>query len=278
MVDKFFKIESEKGLTEKTLSKYKIDIKQFVKFIGLKTDLDILSIEEVKLNELLRKYISKLESDNYKPASINSKIITINKYLKFLDIDSRGQCVTIQKKTYIDNVISEGEYRRLIDQSKNNIRDRAIIITLANTGLRVSELLSLKINDICNETVLIKGKQGKYREVFLPYKVREILNKYIRENRLKTDKSILFTGERGALKRQSINKILLKYAKRCNVNKKKAHPHSLRHFFGKRLAENKVTLDVIQTYLGHENISTTAIYTKRTKSELSNTLDNSFII
>lgn len=265
-------------MSEKTLKKYKSDLKQFYDFIELKTDMKISDIEENKLNDLLRKYIKKLENESYKPSSINSKIITINKYLKYIGVESRGKGLTIQKKAYIDNVISENEYIRLLRACKDNQRDRAIIITLANTGLRVSELLDLKINDISRETILIKGKQGKYREVFFPNKVRDILNKYIKDNRLETDKTILFTGERGALQRQAINKMLIKYASKCNVKKNKAHPHSLRHFFGKRLAENKVSLDVIQTYLGHENIATTAIYTKRTKEELSNTLNNTFII
>lgn len=277
MIDKFFILEVEQGRSEKTINKYKIDLKQFVSFIELKSDKEIIQLEEPKLNELLRNYVKKMERDNLKPSSINSKIITINKYLRFLNKESRAKVLKIQKKQYINNVITEGEYIRMIEKCEDNYRDKAIITTLANTGIRVSELLSLRVKDIDKETILLKGKQDKYREMFLPNEVRNILKIYIKEHRLQTDKTMLFTGTRGALQRQAINKILIKYAGKCRVKKSKAHPHSLRHFFGKRLAEDKVSLDVIQTYLGHENIATTVIYTKRTKEELKNTLDNKFI-
>ncbi|NFO48593.1 integrase [Clostridium botulinum] len=276
-IEEFIQSQHEENLNDKTISKYISDIQQLFKFVEIKEDrlLQDLSNNEMKVQ--LDKYIKYLEKQKYKPSTINGKIITINKYLKFLGVDHRGKYVKVQKKVYIDNVITEGEYKRLLEQCKNNLRDRAIIITLANTGLRISELLSLKVGDINNKSIFIKGKGAKYREIFLTGQLKEILNKYIKEYRKNTDKELLFTGSRGALQRQAINKMLWKYAKRGHVNKEKAHPHSLRHWFGKRLAEKGTSLDVIQTYLGHENISTTAIYTKRTKEELERNLENNFI-
>lgn len=67
--------------------------------------------------------------------------------------------------------------------------------------------------------------------------------------------------------------MLFKYAKKAHIKKEKAHPHSLRHLFGKNLAERRVSLDVIKTFMGHEDIRTTAIYTKRTREELVDTLE-----
>lgn len=276
-IDEFIQNQYEGNLTEKTISKYVSDINQFFKFIEINEDRLLQNLSDNEIKTLIDRYVRYLEKQKYKPSTINGKIITVNKYLKFLGVNHRGKYVKVQKKVYIDNVITEGEYKRLLEQCKNNVRDRAIIITLANTGLRISELLSLKVVDVNSKSIFIKGKGSKYREIFLTGQLKEILNKYIKEYRKNTDDELLFTGSRGALKRQAINKMLLKYAKRGHVNKDKAHPHSLRHWFGKRLAEKGTSLDVIQTYLGHENISTTAIYTKRTKEELERNLENNFI-
>lgn len=276
-IDEFIENQHEEKLNYKTIDKYVSDIQQFYKFIEIKEDRALKDLSEKELKIQLDKYKKYLEKENYKPSTINGKIIVINKYFKFLGLNCRGKYVKVQKTVYISNVITEGEYKRLLEQCKNNQRDRAIIITLANTGLRVSELLSLKVSDINKKSIFINGKGDKYRELFLTAQLKEILNRYIKEYRKDTDTELLFTGSRGALQRQAINKMLLKYAKKGHVKKDKAHPHSLRHWFGKRLAEKGTSLDVIQTYLGHENISTTAIYTKRTKEELERNLENNFI-
>lgn len=279
MLERYIKFELLNGLTETTVKKYKTDIEGFIRYAKEKEGAkNIEELSEEQMKRILKLYINKLEKEKYKPSTINGKVVIINKFLKFIGIEVKGKGVKTQKKVYIDNVITEGEYIRLIEQCKN-YRDKAIIITLANTGIRVSELLSLTVDNIKSikdHTILIKGK-NKYREVFFSTKVISILNKYIEEHRMQTDDRALFTGKQGALQRQAINKILRKYAKKGHVKKNKAHPHSLRHFFGKRLAEQGVSLDVIQIYLGHENITTTAIYTKRSKSELLGTLEREFV-
>ena len=280
MLERYIDFELLNGLTETTVKKYKTDIEKFIKYIEVKENLkDIEELEEEQLKKLLKSYIKKLENDKYKPSTINGKVVIINKFLKFIGSEVKGKGVRTQKKIYIDNVFTEGEYKRLLEQCKGNCRDMAIIVTLANTGVRVSELLSLTVNEIKgirDNTILIKGK-NKYREVFFSNKVINVLNNYIENHRLNTDERALFTGKKGALKRQAINKMLQKYARRGHIKKYKAHPHSLRHFFGKRLAEQGVSLDVIQIYLGHENITTTSIYTKRSKRELLGTLEREFI-
>ena len=280
MLSKYIEFELENGLTETTVKKYKTDIEKFIKYINSNGNIKkVEELEKEQLKKLLKNYIKKLENEKYKPSTINGKVVIINKFLRFIGSEVKGKGVKTQKKIYIDNVPTEGEYKRLLEQCQMNYRDMAIIITLANTGVRVSELLSLTISDIKGireNTILIKGK-NKYREVFFSNKVINVLNNYIENHRLNTDNKILFTGRQGALKRQAINKILQKYARRGHIKKYKAHPHALRHFFGKRLAEQGVSIDVIQIYLGHEDIKTTSIYTKRSKKELLGTLERKFI-
>lgn len=273
----FIENQQSEGLIEITISKYVSDIKQFYRFVKLKEDKEIEELSQQEIKVQFDNYIKHLEKEKYKPSTINGKISIINKYLKVLGVECRHKYLKVQKKLYIENVITEGEYNRLLEQCKGNKRDELIIKTLANTGLRVSELLSLVIHDVDKEDIHVKGKGGKYREIIIPPQLREMLKAYIKDYRKDTDREKLFTGTRGALTRDAINKMLSKYAKKGHVKKVKAHPHSCRHFFGKRLAQNGESLDMIKTYLGHENITTTAIYTQRSKEELERSLEKNFI-
>ncbi|WP_195970383.1 tyrosine-type recombinase/integrase [Clostridium thermobutyricum] len=272
-LEKFIESEIENDLDIKTVQKYESIIKDFINYL-YNFGEDLEDPKNIKKN--FKSYISSLENKNYKPSTINLKITVINKFLRFINIDYSMKYLKQQKKLYISNVISESDYKRMLDVVTDK-RDRAIIILLANTGLRVSEALSLTTDIIKDDVILVKGKKGKYREVFLSYRLKEILKDYIENYRIKSSRNKLFTGRKGALKRQSINKILLKYAKKARIRKDKAHPHALRHLFGKRLADKGISLDVIATYLGHEDIKTTVIYTKRNRNELINVLDENFI-
>lgn len=275
-INEFVRRTKEEGLTEVTINKYVSDIKQFHKFIKLKLDKNFEELSQQEIKEQLESYVKSLEKRQYKPSTINGKIVIINKYLKVLGIECIHKYLKVQKKIYVENVLTEGEYKRIIEHC-NNKRDELIIQMLVNTGVRVSELLSLTIQDINRKDIYIKGKGSKYREIIISPQLRQKIREYIEEYRLNTDEEKLFTGKRGALKRDAINKMLLKYAKKAHVRKEKAHPHSCRHLFGKRLADKGISLDIIQTCLGHENIATTAIYTKRSKEELERTLANNFI-
>lgn len=274
----FLNSESTNGLSEGTLKKYQIDINLFFEYMEHKQNIKSLNkITGEEGQKIIDRYINYLKREGYKPSTINGKIVSINKFLKYLGYEFKAKAIKIQNKMYIENIISEREFEKLIRACKNNKRDYTIIMTLANTGLRVSELLTLTINDTKKESIYIYGKGGKGRELILSPQLKKILNDYIDNYRMKTHKRLLFTGERGALKRNAINKILLKYQKKTGISKEKMHPHSFRHFYAKYLINKGVGLDVIQTLLGHENINTTAIYTKSSKKELISIINNNFV-
>lgn len=275
---KFLNIENNNGLSEGTLKKYEIDLNLFFEYMEHKQNIKSLnSVTGEEGQKIIDRYINYLKREGYKPSTINGKIVSINKFLKYLGHEFKAKAIKIQNKMYIENIISEREFERLIRACKDNKRDYTIIMTLANTGLRISELLSLTINDPKKESIYIYGKGGKGRELILSPQLKKILNDYIDNYRMKTHKRLLFTGERGALKRNAINKILLKYQKKTGISKEKMHPHSFRHFYAKYLINKGVGLDVIQTLLGHENINTTAIYTKSSKKELISIINNNFV-
>ena len=274
----FLNSESTNGLSEGTLKKYQIDINLFFEYMEHKQNIKSLnSVTDEEGQKIIDRYINYLKREGYKPSTINGKIVSLNKFLKYLGYEFKAKAIKIQNKMYIENIISEREFEKLIRACKDNKRDYTIIMTLANTGLRVSELLSLTINDTKKESIYIYGKGGKGRELILSPQLKKILNDYIDNYRMKTHKRLLFTGERGALKRNAINKILLKYQKKTGISKDKMHPHSFRHFYAKYLINKGVGLDVVQTLLGHENINTTSIYTKGSKKELLSIINNNFV-
>ncbi|WP_327445288.1 tyrosine-type recombinase/integrase [Clostridium tarantellae] len=262
--------------SELTIKSYEYDLKDFFKFLDLKSDYEeIEKIPYEKMQLLINKYINKLKQ-NLKPKTINRRCVAINKYLKYLNIDCRAKSVKIQKKLFLNNVVTKNDVRKLLNVCSNK-RDRAIIITLFGSGLRVSELLKLKVKDVNKEDIIIHGKHDKYRQVLIPIEVRIALTEYMKV-RPKTTEEQLFIGKRGPIKRNTVNIILKKYAKKAKVKKQKVHPHSFRHLFCKNLADNGIGIDVIADLAGHTNVATTAIYTQRSKNELQSVLDSTFTI
>ncbi|XZL30718.1 tyrosine-type recombinase/integrase [Clostridium perfringens] len=277
-INQLLSLENKNGLSEGTLKKYEIDLNLFFEYMEHKQNIKSLdNVTREEGQKIIDRYINYLKREGYKPSTINGKVVSINKFLKYLGYEFKAKAIKIQNKMYIENIISEREFEKIIRACKDNKRDYTIIMTLANTGLRVSELLSLTINDTKKKSIYIYGKGGKGRELILSPQLKKLLNNYIENYRMKTHKRLLFTGERGALKRNAINKMLLKYQKKTGISKEKMHPHSFRYFYAKYLINKGVGLDVIQTLLGHENINTTAIYTKGSKKEIESIINNNFI-
>jgi integrase/recombinase XerD len=130
----------------------------------------------------------------------------------------------------------------------------------------VSEILQLTIHDVESKNIVIVGKGNKRREVFIPDVLRDIWKEYLTHRNKKSSK--LFTGQRGAINRHTVHKIIKRYAKFTNIDLSKAHAHVLRHMYGKNLADREVSIDTIADLLGHSNINITRIYTRKTKQEL----------
>lgn len=267
-INRFKEHELNKGISEKSVSSYISDINLYLKYLDNK-ELAEYSIEEIE--ESIEEYKKYLLKNSYKATSINRKLISLNKYLKFLDISAKIKFLNIHEAKILDDVISLNEVERLLSVC-DNARDRAIIITLQHTGLRVSELLEIQVKDIKKDEIEIKGKRNKYRVVMISDKVKRAWQEYYNV-RPKSDIKQLFIGKRGALKRQAINKILLKYQKKARVKRNKVHPHNFRHSCFKTLSDLGVPIDVIADIAGHESLETTRIYTRRTKKELKKILD-----
>ena len=252
--------EFEKSLKNKsknTIYNYCLDIKQFLIWLNDKNINDEL-VEEYK-NQLM---------ENYQIKTVNRKCNSLNAYLQFKDIKHHVKSEKIQEQTLIDDMITNSDISRMLRQVKkaDDKRAEALILGLFYTGARVSELLQIKVKDINKDEIMIKGKGSKYRKILIPKKLNIALKDYANTQRLNTSE-YLFTGERGAITRNTVLTILKRYAGLSRMKKDKVSPHAIRHLYTKNLVDGGVSYSAIKQLLGHE-LTVTDTYMKLSKKEL----------
>ena len=271
----------ERGLSANTITSYRQDLTSFINFLKkehLKTwptkalDIDAFLAQQLDLNKATSS-ISRLISSlrKFYQWLVRQNIQKIN---PMLEIDSP------KKRRSLPVALTVNEINHLLDQPNTNkklgLRDRALLETLYATGIRVSELINLKFNDLHEELKLIKvfGKGSKERlipisEVALSWidsykeKVRDPLILKVGQNC-----DFIFLNSRGtALTRQAVWQIIKKYCNMAGIQKN-VTPHTLRHTFATHLLENGADLRVVQEILGHSDISTTQIYTNLSQKHI----------
>ena len=264
----------EKKYSENTISSYKRDLNKINSY--LKKDF-------IKLTKAdIQKYIQNL-SKNESSNTISRTISSLKSFYKFLEINkytnTNPLTTIISPKTArkLPKVLSEEEVNKLLDINLNNdfdYRNKAMLELMYSSGLRVSELINLTVNDVDlkNSLVRIFGKGSKERIVPLNDYATEALNNYILYHRPKLFKqkenNYLFLNNHGnQMTRQGFFKTLKKIAKEKGI-KSELSPHTLRHSFATHLLKYGANLRSIQELLGHSDISTTQIYTHITNEML----------
>ncbi|NCV99480.1 MAG: site-specific tyrosine recombinase XerD [Proteobacteria bacterium] len=268
----------EKGLSKNTVSSYKNDISSFSSWCD-KEHLDRLKITDLNLNN----YISTLFSIGLKSSSINRKISSIKHFYLFLlkkkviKNSPADEITTPKQEKYLPTSMSEDEVESLLGSPKSSIkierRDKAMIEILYATGMRISELVNLKLTDIdFNRSVLkVFGKGSKERLVPYGEKAAEALRIYL-EDRKKLDSKDVFLSNRGTrITRGAFWQRIKIYIKRENL-KSSISPHTLRHAFATHLLNRGADLRSVQILLGHSDLSTTQIYTHIAKKRLGEIL------
>ena len=263
----------EKGNSNNTIETYTDDLKLFEKIIG--------NINVSKLNiDNISKYIEYLHNEGYKRSSIIRKTICIKGLYKFLKnegyIDLIISYIEIPKgDLYLPKVIDENEIKLLfnsIDIYENSgLLDLTMIKLVYYCGLRVSEVINLKIDDIYFNGRYIKvfGKRSKERIVPFSVDALNSLKDYMELYRkvIKTKNKKLFIHKDGKdVSRQYFYLIIKKYQKKAGIQKE-ITPHTLRHSFATKVVEKGGKLKDVQMLLGHSNISTTQIYTHLSKTK-----------
>lgn len=263
----------ERGLAQNTIISYRYDL---IKYINFLKNNNINSFNQTK-KDLVNNYFVYLRKNNLEINSISRNLVAVKMLYRFLltegfikeNITGLIEFPRMSKK--LPHVLSLREINLLLDKAnfKSNLglRDLAILELLYATGLRVSELIYLKIDDINMENRMLKclGKGSKERIIPFGSKAYESLGLYLDKVRQKLVKNpnedILFLNSRGErLSRQGIFYLVKKYVRKAGIEKK-VTPHTLRHTLATHLLENGADLRSVQEMLGHSDISTTQIYT-----------------
>ena len=271
-------LKYEKKLSNNTIISYQMELEEFTNFFNNK---NLFKLQDQDLN----KFLKYLDNDKGVGAKTKAHYITvINNFYTFClkeEYITSNPCEAIwqpklEKK--LPQVLSYEEVDKLLDVNINNAynaRTKAMLELIYATGIRVSELISLKFNhlDLFNDVIKVEGKGSKERIVPINQSAKKYLEIYLNEYRsslIKKGKSCdyIFLNNRGlGITRQGFFKLLKQRAKEVNINKD-ISPHTLRHSFATHLLANGADLRVIQELLGHSDISTTQIYTHLTNEQL----------
>ena len=275
-------LKIERGLSQNSISNYSFDIKKLVNWLEENSiELSPIKIEEETIQQFI--YTIAKEVNPRTQSRIISGLRGFFNYLVFEEYRKTNPLELIESPKIgmkLPDTLSLEEIDLLIatiDLSKaQGERNRAIIETLYGCGLRVSELISLKISDLFFDEGFIKvtGKGNKQRFVPIGPQTEKYIKIYRNEIRIHqkinaASKDTLFLNRRGnALSRAMIFHIVKELAEKAGI-KKNISPHTFRHSFATHLLENGADLRAIQQMLGHESITTTEIYTHIDKSHLT---------
>ncbi len=255
-----------KGYSSNTITSYKNDIKQYLKYLSDKS-INYYETEE---------YVKYLNKNKYAKSSINRKIASINKFYEwcqernYLEETKYKKIKYIKQEKKLPDILTSNYINKLLNslptENPKNLRDRTIIELLYSSGLRVSELTNLRINDIKNNgSIKVLGKGNKTRILPMTNEAYKLIDSWITNSRSfyvnEKSSDYLFIGVRGS-------KISAREVQRIVRSKLGTFPHSIRHSFATHLLDGGADLRVVQEMLGHSDPSTTQIYTHVSKKKL----------
>ena len=248
----------EEEKSEITIKKYVRDAEKFREFAGGR---------EISKN-LVVDYKAYL-TEKYKPASVNSMLAAVNCFLEFLNVgEFKAKPLKLQKRMFlsVEKELKFTEYKRLISRAEveNKQRLKLILETITSTGIRISELKFITVGAVRKGYTEVDCK-GKYRLVFLPKSLCEVLKKYIAEQKIKRG-SVFVTRNGNPVDHGNLLREMKKLADAANVDKRKVYPHNFRHFFARTFYSKTKDLSRLADILGHSNVNTTKIYTAESGS------------
>ena len=280
------------GLSTNTISAYRNDLNQY--FITIDQNNNSINYTKAITRENINQYVKTMQKKQYASATISRKIASIKSFVSYLEEEGilfenvtkniqtprKGQ--SIPNTLNVEDMISILDYLRR-DISLAGIRNLTMVELLYATGMRVSELISLNLNDVSTEQQHLRctGKGSKQRMVPIYPSIATLLSDYINFVRPKlttkrsSDMESVFVNSRGyKLTRRSIWLLTKEIVNSTKI--KSFSPHTLRHSFATHLLEGGASLKNVQDLLGHSNISTTQIYTHINNNKLMEIYDKSF--
>ena len=277
-------LEYERNYSNNTIIAYKNNILQLINYLD---SININDIKSVKY-ETIRGYLSYLHEKKYKSKSISRMISSMRSFFKYLKVEN---VITNNPMTLISNpklekklpkYLTINEVEKILNvpdmNDKIGIRDAFILELLYVSGIRVSELVNIKLNDIeeSQRRIKILGKGNKERYVLYGSRCSELLKKYIsvRSDFLKYPNDYLILSKTGRkINTREIRNIINRIKTKAGISIS-ISPHTFRHTFATHMLNEGADIRAVQELLGHENLSTTTIYTHLTNEKLRRTYLN----
>ena len=261
-----------KGVAKSTHTNYKRYISRFIQMIGNKDIKDVTN-RDVKL------FIREMQNSSFKSKTINLALTSIKSMFNYSVEEGYLGLNPIHQKKINQNDLKEidifttEELIALCNYNRNSklytqYRDYCIILTFIDSGIRANELINIKLEDIHEDYIDINiTKTKKSRRINISYTLKKALLKLDRLRKSyfkqinKTPTNYLFVSRTGKqLPRQNVNDVIIKACEKCDIDRRKAYPHNLRHSFACNMMKRTSNIYITSKLLGHSNISTTEIY------------------
>jgi integrase/recombinase XerD len=267
-------LKLEKNLSDNSVISYKSDLTRLLNFLEEKKIKDYSEVD----HSVILQFLQLLKSDGLTGTSASRYLSSLRGFFsylyanKYIEKDPTEKISPAKVVRKLPEVLSFNEIEKILEQPDTNqklgLRDKSILELFYSSGLRVSELIELKISDLFldDEVIRVLGKGSKQRIVPIGSSAVNWLKEYMvksrphLEQRIKS-KNYIYLNSRGTkLSRMGVWKIVERYANQAGINKE-VHPHTFRHSFATHLLEGGADLRAVQEMLGHSDISTTQIYT-----------------
>lgn len=275
-IDEFVEyIKYEKNFSNHTALNYQKDLIDFFDFLKM-------NVYDITQDDI-RKYLKMLYDKNYSNATIARKTSTLKsffKYLTGLDKITKNPMLLIsnpKKEKKLPNFLNYTDLDKLLNipnlKLPEGIRDSLIMEMLYSTGIRVSELINIKLIDIDygERKIIILGKGNKERYVYYGSRCEELLNLYLKERKVSFPFSVyLFSNKHGGKMNDRVVRMIISRNAKMAGLKINVTPHTLRHTYATHMLNEGADLKSVGDLLGHENLSTTQIYTHISNERLRN--------
>lgn len=273
-------LEEEKELSHNTIESYNRDLRQFYIYLKENDVSDIASVNKT----LIITYLMSLQKSGKSVSTISRNIASLRSFYQFLlneGVVEKDPTINLQspkQEKKLPSILTPKEVEILLEQPNidcsKGVRDKAMLELLYASGIRVSELIALDVNDVNLYMDYIISSKDTSNERVIPIgkMAVSILGLYIDKHRMNlvkdSEEKSLFVNYHGKrLTRQGFWKIVRGYTKQAKINKN-ITPHTLRHSFAAHLLQNGADLKSVQEMLGHADISTTQVYTLITKNKI----------
>lgn len=255
-IEKFRRRLLQENLSENTVKAYVESVELFFKHYK-------------KINAENVSSYQKILETTFNPRTANLRIVSFNRFLKFLgERDYTLRIVKFRQSYFLENNISFEDYRRL-KRSLSSGNDRKwyfIVWTMAATGVRISELVQISVQDIDRGYADVIAKGRKVRRVFFPDALQREISRWIVSQQIESGP--IFRNRCGLpISIRGISKGLEHIAEKLGIDKRSVHPHAFRHLFAKKFLEENGDLVTLAEILGHDSLETTKIYLRKTSQE-----------